>query len=435
LQDSWTISNKFTLNIGIRAEKEDIPSFSDLPEYQYPPIAFKFGDKIAPRIGFAWDLFGDNSTKVFGSYGLYYDVMKLEMANGSFGGFKWISSYYDIQTLDWRYGEQTHPMNQPGFEYIEARNHRIPAFDTAQPDMFPMSKYEISLGLQRKLGEDLSLTIRYLHNNLRWTIEDIGVQETEGEVYYAANPGGDWINSKMAEFGFPECPKGKRKYHSVNVGFDKRFSNNWMGGFHYTWSSLWGNYSGLASTDEFGRQSPNVNRYWDLFFFMYQQDLVAESTGKLPTDRPHQFKLYGSYTWDFGLTLGFYSYALSGGPISRMFLMNNQQGYYPVGRETDGRSPFRFRTDLYVEYNFNLGGNYGLQINANVANLFSQRVAGDVYPYYNRDNIYLDDEVILAGYDYVEEFSKGGGQLDPRFLMERYYSNGIDVRLGIRFIF
>jgi len=36
LQDSWTPSfanNKLTVNLGVRAEKEDIPSFSDLPEY------------------------------------------------------------------------------------------------------------------------------------------------------------------------------------------------------------------------------------------------------------------------------------------------------------------------------------------------------------------------------------------------------------------
>jgi len=93
------------------------------------------------------------------------------------------------------------------------------------------------------------------------------------------------------------------------------------------------------------------------------------------------------------------------------------------------------RTDLYVEYNFNLGGNYGLQINANITNLFNQQIARDIYPYYNRDNIYLENEQILAGYDYIEEFEKTGLRLDPRFLMERNYTNGIDVRLGIRFIF
>jgi hypothetical protein len=434
LQDSWTIGNKFTLNIGIRAEKEDIPSFSDLPEYQDPPIKFAFGDKIAPRIGFAWDIFGDNSTKVFGSYGLYYDVMKLEMANGSYGGFKWISHYYDMQTLDWRYGDQTHPMNVPGFVYIESLNWRIPSFETTQPDMEPYSKYEISLGLQRKLGEDVSLTVRYLHNSIRWAIEDMGIQTPHGEEYFNGNPGSAWINDLYASNGWPECPKGKRRYHSVNIGLDKRFSNNWMAGAHYTWSRLWGNFSGLASSDEFGRQSPNVERYWDGWFLHRDQNL-NETTGKLPTDRPHQVKVYGSYTWDFGLTVGFYSYAMSGTPVSRMFRFGGMQGYYPVGRFSDGRTPFLTRTDLYVEYNLNLGGNYGLQLNANVANLFSQEIAQRHYPYYNRENVYLSDAEMLAGYDYIDEYNKHGGQLDPRFLSPYTYTDGIDIRLGVKFIF
>lgn len=437
LQDSWTINNRFTLNFGVRAEKEDIPSFSDLPEYQESPIKFAFGDKIAPRVGFAWDIFGDNSTKVFGSYGLYYDVMKLEMAEGSYGGFKWISHYYNMRSLDWpTWSTDTiHPDNSiSGIEYIESLNWRIPSFDTTQPDMEPYSKVEITFGLQRKLAEDVSLTLRYLYNNIRWAIEDIGVQTPEGEVYFNGNPGGDWIQGIYDEnlgTQYPDCPKAKRRYHSLNIGLDKRFSNNWMAGLHYTWSYLWGNFSGLASSDEFGRQSPNVERYFDAWFLHYDQNL-NETTGKLPTDRPHQFKLYGSYTWDFGLTVGFYAYAMSGTPISRQFDLNNQDGYYPLGRFTDGRTPFMTRADLYIEYNLNLGGKYGLQFNANVINLFNQRLAQRKYVWYNRDVFYLDDDTILEGYDYEAAYT---GQVDPRFLMPYRYTDGIDIRLGVKFIF
>jgi hypothetical protein len=436
LQDSWTINNKFTLNVGIRAERENIPSFSDLPEYQDPPISFGFGDKIAPRVGFAWDLFGDNNTKIFGSYGLYYDVMKLEMANGSYGGFKWISHYYDIRTLDWRYGQTTHPDMSlaPDFIYIESLNWRIPSFDTTQPDMEPYSKNEISLGLQRKLGEDVSLTVRYLYNNIRWAIEDIGIQTPEGEKYFNGNPGSAWINELYAANNWPECPKAQRRYHSLNVGIDKRFSNNWMAGFHYTYSNLWGNFSGLASSDEFGRHSPNVERYFDGWFLHRQQDL-SEATGLLPTDRPHQFKLYGSYTWDFGLTFGFYSYLMSGTPVSTMLSLNSMQGYYPVGRFDQDRTPMMSRTDLYAEYNISLGGRYAVQLNANVSNLFGQQIAQRRYPYYNRQGIHLSDEELLAGYEYKEEVAKAGVQLDPRYLMPYTYTDGIDVRLGVKFIF
>lgn len=439
LQDSWTISNRFTLNFGIRAEKEDIPSFSDLPEYQDSPIDFGFADKIAPRIGFAYDVLGNNSLKLFGSFGLYYDVMKLEMAEGSYGGFKWISHYYNINTLDWRYGDRTHPdlSLAPDFEYIESLNWREPSFDTTQPGMEPYSKVEYTFGVQQRLGEDVALTLRFLHNRILWAIEDIGVQTPQGEKYYNGNPGSDWINNIYKEFlgpEYPPCPKAKRKYYSVNVGLDKRFSNNWMGGFHYTWSYLWGNFSGLASSDEFGRMSPNVERYFDMWFLHRDQNM-NETTGKLPTDRPHQFKLYGSYSFDWGLTLGMYSYAMSGTPVSRMFNLGGQQGYYPVGRFTDGRTSFLTRTDLFVEYTLHLGDKYSLVFNANVANVFNQRIAQRKYAYYNRQNIYLSDEEMLAGFDYQQVAEEAGVQLDPRFLKPYYYTNGIDIRLGVKFIF
>jgi hypothetical protein len=437
LQDSWTISNRFTLNIGIRAEKEDIPSFSDLPEYQDAPIDFAFTDKIAPRLGFAWDIFGDNSAKLFGSYGLYYDVMKLGVASAFYGGFKSIYDYYDILDPDWiEWTKQTsHPnLDIPGLRFIESWNWNIPAFNTTQPEMEPYSKIEYSLGLQKKLGEDVSMTVRYLFNKIRWAIEDIGVLVSEGEKFFIGNPGSDWINEMYRSNGWPDCPKAKRRYHSLNVGIDKRFSNNWMAGFHYTWSYLWGNFSGLASTDEFGRQSPNTERYWDNWILHRDQNL-NETTGKLPTDRPHQFKLYGSYTFDWGLTAGFYSFAMSGTPISLMAPINNLQGYYPIGRFTNGRTPFLTRTDLYLEYNLILGTRYSLQFNVNVTNLFNQRISLRTQPYYSREPVYLDDEILLAGYDYKDEIAKAGVQLSPTFMMPGWYTNGIDVRLGVKFIF
>jgi hypothetical protein len=439
LQDSWTIANRFTLNIGIRAEKEDIPSFSDLPEYQYPPIAFDFTEKIAPRVGFAYDIFGDSSMKIFGSFGVYYDVMKLEIAEGSYGGFKWISNYYNINTLDWRYPDSSHPDESlaPDFEYIESLDWRQDAFETTQMDMKPYSKIEFTLGMQKKLGQNISFTARFLHNRILWAIEDIGVQTPEGELYFIGNPGSDWINEIYSENlgpDIPPCPKAQRKYYSVDIGLDKRFSDNWMGGFHYTWSYLWGNFAGLGSSDEFGRLSPNVERYFD-GWFLHRDQNMNESTGKLPTDRPHQFKLYGSYSFDWGMTVGFSSYAMSGTPVSRMFQLGGMQGYYPEGRFTDGRTPFLTRTDLYVEYNLSLAGKYGLQFSANVTNLFNQRIARRKYAYYARQNIYLSDEEMIRGFDYREEAEKAGVQLDPKFLMPYHYTDGIDIRLGVKFIF
>ncbi len=58
-QDQWTVNNKLTLNYGLRVDQTNIPSYREENE----GIKFGFGDKIAPRVGFAYDLRGDGMWK------------------------------------------------------------------------------------------------------------------------------------------------------------------------------------------------------------------------------------------------------------------------------------------------------------------------------------------------------------------------------------
>jgi len=103
LQDSWTIGGKLTLNAGLRTESEYIPTFNpDVPPEFAKPIEFGFADKLAPRFGAVYDVFGDSSLKIFGTFGIYYDVMKLYVAEGAFGGFKWQTDYYTLDVADYR---------------------------------------------------------------------------------------------------------------------------------------------------------------------------------------------------------------------------------------------------------------------------------------------------------------------------------------------
>ena len=65
-----------------------------------PAISFGWGDKLAPRLGFAWDVVGDTKWKIYGSYGSYYDVTKYEMPRGSFGGDKWVDYWFTMDSPD-----------------------------------------------------------------------------------------------------------------------------------------------------------------------------------------------------------------------------------------------------------------------------------------------------------------------------------------------
>ncbi len=98
LQDSWTIQNRLTLNLGLRTEGERVPSFTTEHGESGTAINFRFKDKLAPRLGFAWDVTGNSRWKVYGSWGVFYDIMKLNLPRGSFGGEKWLEYYYTLDT-------------------------------------------------------------------------------------------------------------------------------------------------------------------------------------------------------------------------------------------------------------------------------------------------------------------------------------------------
>jgi len=51
-QDSWSVGHGLTLNLGVRFEKEFLPPY----HANNPSVSFSFTDKVAPRIGGAYDL-------------------------------------------------------------------------------------------------------------------------------------------------------------------------------------------------------------------------------------------------------------------------------------------------------------------------------------------------------------------------------------------
>lgn len=431
IQDSWTITDKFTLNFGVRTESEFIPSYSDDPEFaDVKPIEFKFKDKLAPRVGFIYDVFGDASLKVFGSYGLYFDVFKLYMASNAYGGMKWKSAYYTLDTYEWdKIGKDNY---YPG-TFIGVVDWRHPSFESTDPDLKPMSQQEISFGAEKMLMQNLSATVRVVQKHLRYAIEDVGVMVPGvGEEYYTTNPGYGY--SRSAPEGkfdpkYPECPKAKREYWAVNFSLDKRLGDNWLGGISYTWSRLTGNYSGLASSDEFGRVSPNVERYFDLWHLAYDKNLDPID-GPQNTDRTHFFKFYGAYTFPFRLTVGAVVNAMSGTPVSEEWDVM-AEGYLPYNRGNLGRTPFLWFANAYAEYNMRLGKTM-LNFNVNVDNVFNVKTARRIFSSRTQAELHVTEAQLLSK---NWDLETAGLVPDPRYKKELDFYAPISVRFGVRFMF
>jgi outer membrane receptor for ferrienterochelin and colicin len=98
VQDQWTVGSRLTLNLGLRTEHEAVPTFR--PDIAKNAFEFGFGEKLAPRLGAAYDLRGDGQSKVFGSWGRYYDWTKYQLPRGSFGAETWCIYYRGLDTLE-----------------------------------------------------------------------------------------------------------------------------------------------------------------------------------------------------------------------------------------------------------------------------------------------------------------------------------------------
>jgi hypothetical protein len=466
VQDSWTVNNKLTLNLGIRTESEKVPAYdtgNDVNKLGAYPIQFGFGDKLAPRAGFAYDIKGDGTWKAFGSWGMFYDIFKLDLGQQSFGGAKWIEWYFTLDTpnYDTINAGPNCPPACPG-TFITKINERLPSLNQGDVSsaIKPMREQEAAFGVEHQLGTNMGVTIRYVHKQLDRGIEDTGAIDpaTDDEPYIIGNPGlsttqtFNIVNNRdvyAGSTGSYTLPQPKRQYDGVELAFDKRLSNRWSFHGSYLLSRDYGNYPGLAESDEAtgsaaGRVDPNIGRLFD--YPIEQFDGHGQPLyGVLPTDRTHQVKGQFIYQLPFGTSVGVNQYVASGLPISRAIQVITGHTYplYYLGRNSDGRTPVYSQTDLYIQHEWLLPGNKRFQINANVLNLFDQRAITNKFNNMRRTGaaLNINETAFYAGQVNVQSlidaaaFPATSMRLDPRFLMASDYQNPTQARFGVKFLF
>ena len=402
VQDSWQVNSRLTLNLGVRIENESVPNFGAADTSQ--AIKFGWGDKISPRIGGAFDLTGDGKTKLFANYGWFYDRFKYELPRGSFGGDFFRRDFFELTPARGyaftgytfanilgsqpdRLGGQCPIVGGAGYSICQ-RDFRIATnligadiFESGavDPDIKAARQSEYTVGIERELGRNFVVAGRYTHKNVDRAIEDVGVFNDEGsEAYIIGNPGFGLVCEISTLGGYP-CTKAQRKYDAFEVRLDKRATNYFFNA-NYTYSRLFGNYSGLASTDEGGRTSPNVNRFFDLPPLGFTADGDPDN-GLLATDRPHVFKAYAGYTFDWrgnGVNrtgINGFTTIQSGTPLTTIYNLYSLGTTVLTARGDLGRTELFTESDLGINHRYKFGRDNRFTVEGfvDIRNLFNER--------------------------------------------------------------
>jgi hypothetical protein len=201
-QDSWRIRPNLTLNYGLRYEVDS----------QYGPLN-TYKKDFAPRVSFAWSPGQDQKTVVRGAYGIFYSPVYAQIPNvvktlgnvngtrqiantlvsilgvpGSSNPFQNSAAIYQILFKEGKILCGTPPAGQnacisaaditgPPFNLEVSNTGPLPpgtVLFSGQPNYRPPQSQQVSLGVERQLGNTWSISANYIYvhtTHLPWAVD------------------------------------------------------------------------------------------------------------------------------------------------------------------------------------------------------------------------------------------------------------------------
>ncbi len=424
LQDSWAVRPNLSVNLGIRWDEQRIYDSSGVKQIDLKK-------DFAPRVGVVWDPASDHKTKVFGSFGYFYEQIPMDLVIRSYS--------YERQPVIYNF-DGTSIVPNDGAAAIAADKNNIKGgfSEPADPNIKGQYLREFLFGAEREVMPNVAVGAKYIYRNYGRVIEDFVCSDQAD--YCIGNPAQGFMKTLFDlnyEPGFP-APKAQRIFRGVQLDVTKRFSDNWSMVASYLWSELQGNYDGgfAPYTQPFGTADPNISAAYDYYDFYTSGPvppggpaLPYTASGFLSNDRRSQFKLYGTYVTPFKLNMGLTAYYRTGTPVSRLgySVTYDRWEFFLTQRGTDGRIPADYEVDLHF--------GYPLQIGAVTVN-----VLVDIFQLLNAQRAtFLDETYNTAQFDNPNYVCGSGGAEEGK--CNSFYKTPLartsprSVRFGLRVSF
>ncbi|PNS07420.1 TonB-dependent receptor [Solilutibacter silvestris] len=315
VEDNWQVTDRFLLKAGLRSD-----DFNNKNSAGQSYVHEKH--QIAPRIGFAWDMKGDSTMKLFGNVGRYYLALPNEVAIRGASPSTYYYQNYTYTGVD-AHGQPTgltyfpNPATANGGFSGNNEFGQVPdPAGIAAKSLKPQYNDEAILGLDYQFSKKWVAGAKVTYRKLGTVIDDwcatgpvAGMLPGGGADYtvpgcYIVNPGrsntfhvrnnvtGQYTDVILtnAQMGFnsSNAEKPIRKYEALDLYLEHPFDGKWQYRVDYTFSRNPGNTEGQVRSD-IGQTDVSKTEDWDY------GGLMVNSYGYMANDRRHALRMRGMY--------------------------------------------------------------------------------------------------------------------------------------------